>query len=63
MKNQEQPQKLPLPSPQPVLRENGDAVVELRQDGELVGELNFTKIIANWFSILAGDRKRHLKSV
>jgi hypothetical protein len=53
----QQEQKLPLPSPRPALRENGDAVVELVQDGQVVGELNFTKIITNWWIILTGARQ------
>lgn len=55
--------RLPLPEPMPVVRENGDAVVELRQDGELVGEVNFSKILGNWFSRLGMGKSRHLKSV
>ena len=34
-----------LPDPTQVIRENGDSVVELRQNGDLVGEINFTKIV------------------
>ena len=60
----EQKQQLPLPSPTPVIRENGDAVVELRQDGQLVGEVNFSKIVGGWFDKLGWTNKRsHLRSV
>lgn len=55
MKNQ--PNTLPLPSPRPALRKNGDAVVELVQDGQVVGELNFTKILTNWWTILSGGQR------
>lgn len=60
----QQKQQLPLPAPTPVIRENGDAVVELRQDGLLVGEVNFTAIIGNWFEKLGWTNKRsHLTSI
>jgi len=53
-----------MPQPAPVIRENGDAVVELRQNGELVGEINFSAIIGNWFDKMGwGNNRRHLKSV
>lgn len=56
--------KLYWPEPQAVVRDNGDAVVELRQDGELVGEVNFSKIIGQWLGVLGIGRKAsHLKSV
>ena len=55
---------LPLPNACPVIRENGDAVVELRQDGNLVGEINFSAIIGNWFDKLGWTNHRpKLKSV
>ena len=57
-------QQLPLPNPQPVIRENGDAVVELRQNGELVGEINFSAILGQWFDQLGWvNRRPKLKSV
>lgn len=63
-KMSQQNQQLPLPAPCPVLRENGDAVVELRQDGQLVGEVNFTAIIGGWFDKLGWTNKRsHLTSI
>lgn len=36
------------PDVRPVIR-NGESVVELVQDGEVIGTLNFTKIMANLF--------------
>lgn len=57
--------ELPFPQVQPVVRETGEAVVELRQDGELVGEINFTKIFTGWGRRLGliGRPKPDLKSV
>ena len=55
---------LAFPEPVPRVREDGDAVVELRQNGELVGEINFSKIFGHWFDELGiGRRRPHLKSV
>jgi hypothetical protein len=55
---------LNLPHAAPVVRANGDSVLELTQNGELVGEVNFTKIIANWFDALGIIKKpRHLTTV
>ena len=55
---------LQLPDVVPVLRPNGESVVELRQNGEVVGEINFTKIFANWFEALGIiEKPRHLKVV
>jgi len=52
-----------LPEPVPLVRD-GEAVVELRQNGELVGEINFSKIFTQWFSQIGIGRKQsHLKSV
>lgn len=45
-----------LPEPQQVIRENGDSVVELRQNGRLVGEINFTLIVGNVVEQLFGVR-------
>jgi hypothetical protein len=60
----EQKQQLPMPVPTPVIRENGDAVVEMRQDGQLVGELNFSAILGNWFDKLGwGNKRSHLHSI
>lgn len=56
--------ELHWPEPVPVVRDNGDAVVELRQNGDLVGEVNFSKIVGQWLSVLGiGRPARHLKSV
>ena len=54
-----------LPEPTPVIRANGDSVVELRQDGTLVGELNFTQIMVNVLGRFGLEVKRapHLRSV
>lgn len=55
---------LQLPTIQPVVRPDGDSVVELRQNGELVGEVNFSKIIANWFDAIGLIKKpKHLKVI
>ncbi len=53
-----------FPQVHPVIRD-GQSVVELRQNGEVVGEVNFTKIVANWFDGLGIIKKRpsHLKVV
>lgn len=54
-----------FPEPMPIVRDNGDAVVELRQGGELVGEINFSMIVGQWLAVLGikVDRGRHLRSV
>ena len=54
-----------LPEPTPVVRPNGDSVVELRQNGQLVGELNFTRVMSNLFEGLFGIKveRSHLKAV
>lgn len=54
--------ELKLPQAHPVLR-NGEAVVELRQEGVLVGEVNFTKIMTNWLETLGVLKKPKLTSV
>lgn len=57
---------LPLPEVTPRVREDGHAVVELVQDGELVGEIDFTKIMTNIFKgvgLLQEKPKPDLKSV
>lgn len=52
-----------LPEVRPVIR-NGESVVEMVQDGEVVGTLNFTKIMTNFFDALGIIKKpRHLTSV
>jgi hypothetical protein len=57
-------QQLHWPEPAAVVRDNGDAVVELRQNGDLVGEINFSKIVGQWLGALGiGVNNRHLKSV
>ena len=54
-----------LPEPHQVLRSNGDSVVELRQNGAVVGELNFTKIMSNVLGMMGFEvqREPHLKAV
>ena len=49
---------LSLPKAEPVLRENGDAVVELRQDGQLVGEFNVSLVLGNWFDKMGWRNQR-----
>lgn len=57
-------QDLRLPEVRPVVRPNGDSVLEMHQDGELVGEVNFSRIIENIFDALGIIKKpRHLKVV
>lgn len=48
---------LRLPTPRPVVRPNGDSVLELVQDGQLVGELNFSRMVENWFDALGIIKK------
>jgi len=55
--------ELSLPEVQPVVRETGEAVVELRQNGQLVGEINFTKILTTWAQQLGLISRPKLKSV
>ena len=54
-----------FPKVTPVVRETGEAVVELRQDGQLVGEINFTKIFTSFAQQLGWipTPDRSLKSV
>lgn len=64
MERMSQPVKLPLPVTQPVIRENGDAVVELNMDGVIVGEINFSAILGNWFAKMGwSNNKTRLTSV
>jgi len=54
-----------LPVVQPAVRD-GQAVVEFVHNGEVVGEINFTKIVANWFDALGfikKPRSQHLTLV
>lgn len=52
-----------MPEVRPVIRDN-ESVVELVQDGEVVGTLNFTKIMSNFFDALGLIKKpRHLTVV
>ena len=55
--------ELALPEVMPVVRETGEAVVELRQNGQLVGEINFTKILTTWAQQLGLIGRPKLKSV
>jgi len=62
--NKEEAPTLHLPEIGGAIRDNGEAVMELRQDGELVGEINFSKIFTNWMRVLGiGKPANHLKSV
>jgi hypothetical protein len=51
-----------FPVAQPVVR-NGQAVVELVHNGEVVGEINFTKIMANWFDTLGVIKRQRRLTV
>lgn len=54
-----------LPDVQPVIRD-GESVVELRQNGELVGHINFTRILQHFWQALRSRRsrsERHLRVV
>jgi len=54
----------PLPMPECKVRNDGTVVVEFTQNGECVGELNFTKIIGGIFEALGiMDSSRRLKLV
>jgi hypothetical protein len=56
--------KLSMPQMGLTLRENGDVVLESRHDGELVGEFNISKVMANWIRrIMNRDKKPELRSV
>jgi hypothetical protein len=57
---------LSFPEVQPRVRDDGHAVVELVQDGELVGEIDFTKIMTGIFKglgLLPKPKAPDLKSV
>jgi hypothetical protein len=43
--------KLNLPIVAPAIRD-GEAVVEIRHDGALIGEINFSKVFRRWFEQL-----------
>ena len=45
----------PMPEPRPAVR-NGEALVEFVQDGEVVGEFNFSRVLKGWWSRLQGTR-------
>lgn len=38
-----------MPEPKAVLR-NGDALLEMHHDGEVVGEFNFSKVLRKWWN-------------
>jgi len=46
------PQKLDLPQAIPTVDRNGDIAIEFVHRGEVVGSLNATKIMSNWFARL-----------
>jgi hypothetical protein len=37
-----------MPEPKAVLR-NGDALLEMHHEGEVVGEFNFSKVLRKWW--------------
>jgi hypothetical protein len=41
---------LSFPEPRPVIRENGDSVVELRCGNTVVAEINWTNLWRRWLS-------------
>lgn len=42
-------QKLDLPQAVPAIRPNGDVVLEVTHYGQVVGGLNVTQVLSNWF--------------
>jgi hypothetical protein len=46
------PQKLDLPQAVPTVRPNGDVVLEVTHYGQVVGGLNITQVLTNWFARL-----------
>ena len=50
-----------MPEPKAVVRD-GDALLEFHQGDEVVGALNFSKILRSWFSS-ASDEKTSLQVV
>lgn len=51
-----------LPEPKPVIR-NGESLLQLTHGGEVVGEINFSKILKNWWGELTGQSKKHLELI
>jgi len=43
------PQKLDLPQATPTIKPNGDVVLEVTHYGQVVGGLNVTQVLSNWF--------------
>mgnify|MGYP001461181311 CR=1 FL=1 len=43
------PQKLELPQAVPTIKPNGDVVLEVTHYGNVVGGLNVTQVLGNWF--------------
>lgn len=42
-------QKLDLPQAVPTIKPNGDVVLEVTHYGQVVGGLNVTQVLSNWF--------------
>jgi hypothetical protein len=42
-------QKLDLPQATPTIKPNGDVVLEVTHYGQVVGGLNVTQVLSNWF--------------
>lgn len=45
-------QKLDLPQAVPTIKPNGDVVLEVTHYGQVVGGLNVTQVLSNWFTKL-----------
>lgn len=45
-------QKLDLPQAIPTIKPNGDVVLEVTHYGQVVGGLNVTQVLGNWFERL-----------
>jgi hypothetical protein len=54
---------LRFPEVKTVLRSTGEAVVELRQNGDLVGEINFTKLLAGWLEQIVAAKRPGMKAL
>jgi hypothetical protein len=46
------PNKLDLPQAVPTIKPNGDVVLEVTHYGQVVGGLNVTQLLGNWFERL-----------
>jgi hypothetical protein len=46
------PERLDLPHAVPTIKPNGDVVLEITHYGQVVGGLNVTQVLGNWFQRL-----------